>query len=101
MGATLSSTADRVTETQAALTSLRTHYAESGEKLNAYLTEQRRALEALSARAASLEQAGEEAARSLGERVNGIAGTVDGLTRRIDSVSGVLESSTNHIAHNE
>jgi chromosome segregation ATPase len=97
----LTSTTDRVSDNEAGLAAFRTYFEDAGTQLSSHLAEHQRSLTALSARAAALEQANDDAARGLDERLAGVTGKVDDIAGRLDSVLDAVTATASKVSGTE
>jgi predicted nucleic acid-binding Zn-ribbon protein len=99
--ASVTATTDRVSGTDEALAAFRAYFEDVGERVTSHLTAHQRSLDALSSRAAALEQVDEEAARVLDEHMTRMSGKVDDLAGRLDSFTAALTETADRVSGHE
>ena len=90
-------TATKVSASEEGISSLRAHVDEGERRLGSLVAELKQTVAGHVARAAALEEAEGEAARTLDGRVSGVSGSVDELAARLDSLSATVMTTSERL----
>ena len=90
-------TATRIAGGEEEISALRASLEEDASRLRPVVGELKQTVDALSARATTLEEADGEAARRLDARVSDVSGSVDDLAARLDSLNASVATTTEHL----
>ncbi len=90
-------TATRISGGEEEISALRASVEEDASRLRPVVGELKQTVDALSARATTLEEADGEAARRLDARVSDVSGSVDDLAARLDSLNASVATTTEHL----
>ena len=95
--ASVTATATQVSGSESEISALRASVDNGASRLSSLVTELNKALAALAARAAALEDADAETARLLDAQVSGVGGKVDDLAARLDSLTTTVETTSDQL----
>ena len=97
LASSAAATATRISGGEEEISALRASVEEDASRLRPVVGELKQTVDALSARATTLEEADGEAARRLDARVSDVSGSVDDLAARLDSLNASVATTTEHL----